>query len=156
MPPCSPFREEQMQTKAERQAKDTARQALRYKTDPKYRNMKRRASRENYLKKSRKELNQYTNKQRSKIKKEVLTHYGKNEKLLCCWRSCTVHDLDMLSLDHVKDDGAEHRRKEKGSRISFCGKEIYYWVKRNKYPKGFQTLCMNHQYKKQRIKNRKS
>ena len=65
-----------------------------------------------------------------------------------------MSDIDMLSLDHIKDDGAEHRRKVKGNRISFAGKEIYHWAIENNFPEGFQTLCMNHQTKKQRMKTR--
>jgi hypothetical protein len=75
------------------------------------------------------------------LKLEVLTHYGDSGLLLCCWSGCEVQDLDMLTIDHVNEDGAQHRR-ELG-----CEK-IYRWLKKNKFPEGFQTLCMNHQWKK--------
>src|ERR1035437_8470913 len=96
----------------------------------------------------------YIQKETKKI--EALTHYGKNGTLACCWEGCTVNDVDMLSLDHVKNDGAEHRRKLVGNRSSFSGKgkDIYQWAICQGFPEGFQTLCMNHQFKKQRIKNR--
>lgn len=130
-------------------------QRLKYSRDKAYREKRKQYSRNAYRKIPREKLRVYANRRREELKKEVLTHYGKLGKLMCCWRGCTVCDLDMLSLDHIKDDGAKHR-SSKGNRTCFCGKEIYYWVKRNSYPKDFQTLCMNHQYKKQRIKNRKN
>lgn len=75
------------------------------------------------------------------LKEEVLTHYGHDGALECCWSSCTVRDIDMLTLDHVKDDGAEHRKSVRGS--------MYAWLKSQGFPEGFQTLCANHQLKKE-------
>ncbi len=110
-----------------------------------------------YEQKTPQERCRYVNAQRERKKLEALTHYGKGGKLMCCWRGCTVSDVDMLSLDHIKDDGVKHRKKL-GKKINgihqFGGKEIYHWVIINGFPKGLQTLCMNHQWKKQRIKNR--
>ena len=75
------------------------------------------------------------------VKLEVLTHYSPKKILRCCWENCMISDLDMLSLDHIENDGAEHRKKVKGS--------IYPWIKSHGYPEGFQTLCANHQWKKE-------
>jgi hypothetical protein len=75
-------------------------------------------------------------------KTEVLTAYGKDGKLQCCWPECEITDVDMLSLDHIDENGASHR-KEFHNQIA-----IYRWLKKNNYPVGFQTLCMNHQIKK--------
>jgi hypothetical protein len=75
---------------------------------------------------------------------KVLTHYGPNQSLRCCWEGCTVEDIDMLSLDHINNDGNVHR-KSAGDAI---GRGLYKWIIRNGYPAGFQTLCMNHQFKK--------
>jgi histone H3/H4 len=44
-------------------------------------------------------------------KRFALTHYGKDGNLLCCWEKCRVSDLDMLSIDHKDDSGANHREK---------------------------------------------
>ena len=46
----------------------------------------------------------------------------------------------MLSLDHVNNDGHAHREE--------VGSKMYSWVKSHGFPEGFQTLCMNHQFKK--------
>lgn len=126
----------------------------KYRTDFKFRARVNAYSKANYRKKSPKERRAYANTLRERNKLEVLTHYGKHGKLQCCWRGCAVCDVDMLSLDHIFDDGAKHRKSMVGNRAAFTGKEIYQWVKSNGYPKGFQTLCMNHQTKKQRIKTR--
>ena len=90
---------------------------------------------------------------RENLKVEVLTHYGKDGKLQCCWEKCPVMDIDMLTLDHVKNDGSEHRKM-----IGKGGSKTYIVVKREKFPPGFQTLCWNHQWKKEmsRIKSREN
>lgn len=84
------------------------------------------------------------------VKKEVLTHYGKNGGLQCCWTGCDVTDIDMLSLDHMEDDGAEHR-KRMGNQ---GGIRMYVRLRQEGYPLGFQTLCMNHQTKKEMLRRR--
>ena len=81
-----------------------------------------------------------------KRKTEVLTHYGPKGQLRCCASQCEITDIDMLTLDHVANDGAQHRKKITTS--------VYQWVQRKKYPEGFQTLCANHQLKKELIRRR--
>lgn len=50
-----------------------------------------------------------------------------------------------LSLDHVNNDGANHRRSL--GYINGNGKgassKIWKWLRDNSYPSGFQVLCMN-------------
>jgi len=65
----------------------------------------------------------------------VLTHYG-NGKCACV--RCGVDDVRVLCIDHINDDGKEHRAKIGGG-----GRHIYKWLVENNYPEGFQTLCMN-------------
>ncbi len=77
------------------------------------------------------------------LKLEVLTHYGKEGRLECASLDCSITDIDMLTLDHVNNNGAAHR-KEIGN-----GKTMYNWVRKNGFPEGFQTLCANHQLKKE-------
>jgi hypothetical protein len=45
---------------------------------------------------------------KARIKKEVLTHYGKCGKLQCCWYFCKIVDIDILTLDHIHNDGNKH------------------------------------------------
>jgi hypothetical protein len=84
----------------------------------------------------------------SEKKRQVLTHYSPNGVLCCCWSDCTIADLDMLSLDHIENNGAA-QRKQLAANGSGGGIKLYRWVIKNKFPEGLQTLCMNHQYKKQ-------
>jgi len=79
-------------------------------------------------------------------KLRVLTHYGKDGKLLCCWEGCTVVDPDMLTLDHVNNDGASDRKAK--------GTGTYRQIEKCGYPDGFQTLCCNHQWKKEVLRRR--
>lgn len=86
------------------------------------------------------------------LKIEVLTHYGKG-KLKCVVHGCKVQDLDMLTLDHVENDGARHR--ESLGRKGSGGASTYVDLKRRGYPTGHQTLCANHQLKKEIMRCRR-
>ena len=88
---------------------------------------------------------------RQRLKRDVLTHYGKNGRLCCCWNGCDVIDIDMLSIDHVNNDGNHRRTGYKGS-----GWPLYSVLKRTGYPEGFQTLCHNHQFKKELLRKREA
>jgi hypothetical protein len=88
----------------------------------------------------------------NKIKAIVFSQYGKGYKPKCCWRGCNITDLDMLSLDHIKNDGAQHRKEGKHR----GGMGFYWQLFRNKFPDGFQVLCWNHQWKKETIRRRKA
>ena len=89
-------------------------------------------------------------RKKAKRKVEVLSHYGPEHELLCSWKDCTVADIDMLSLDHINNDGAEDRRNSAGG----SGDALYRKVEREGFPKSFQTLCFNHQMKKERLLQR--
>jgi hypothetical protein len=78
----------------------------------------------------------------------VLTHYGKDGRLMCCWEGCSISDPDMLSLDHINNDGAEDRRQGK------TGTSLYLRVERDGYREDLQTLCHNHQWKKEFLRRR--
>jgi hypothetical protein len=98
-----------------------------------------------------KHLREVTERQK-RLKIEVLTHYGKNGILQCCWPDCDVVDIDCLTLDHVNNDGAE-RRREHGREMA-SGPVFNYFIRRNGFPSGFQTLCANHQLKKETLHRR--
>lgn len=90
-------------------------------------------------------------KLRAKIKVEVLSHYGKKGRLICSWHKCEISDVDMLSIDHIKNDG----KTEKGGFHRQGGYGWYQRLRRLGFPKGFQTLCFNHQLKKEILRRRK-
>jgi len=67
---------------------------------------------------------------------ELISHYGG-----CC-AVCGETNLSFLCIDHINNDGAEHRKKVG------CGFAFYWWLKRNGFPSGFQVLCWNHNWLK--------
>jgi len=74
------------------------------------------------------------------LRHEAIMAYGGYE-CACCGETEEM----FLSLDHVHNDGASHRR-EIGAGIG-NGKggssRTLKWLKDNSYPDGFQVLCMN-------------
>lgn len=70
---------------------------------------------------------------RDKIKYEVLKHYG-NLRCACCGETILI----MLTLDHINDNGGQHR-KEMGP----VSTKMYRWARNNGYPPIFRVLCFN-------------
>lgn len=71
-----------------------------------------------------------------RLKAQVFDAYG-GPKCVCCGEETQ----DFLSIDHINDDGADHRRelKEKHGYIM----DMYRWLKNHNFPEGFQVLCFN-------------
>lgn len=69
-------------------------------------------------------------------KVSVIEHYS-NGTNKC--NGCGATDLRVLTIDHVNGDGSKHRKEihTKG------GRPFYSWLINNKYPDGFQVLCLN-------------
>lgn len=68
----------------------------------------------------------------NRVRYEVLYHYSNGiMECRCCHENC----YDFLTIDHVNNDGAEHRRKINGS--------LYRWLIKNNFPEGYQVLCYN-------------
>jgi len=67
-------------------------------------------------------------------------------------RSCGQGDIDVLTVDHVENNGFIHRQSF-GIR-SFCGDKFYRWLIHNDYPDGYQILCMNCNLKKEIVRKR--
>ncbi len=88
-------------------------------------------------------ISNYGKRKRIEIKTEIITHYG-NGKLACV--KCGFDDIRALSIDHINGSGCTHRKEIPS------GTSMYLWLKRNNFPDGYQTLCMNCQYIK-RITN---
>jgi hypothetical protein len=57
---------------------------------------------------------------------------------------CGETEPSFLSIDHINNDGAEHKR----SNNLRTGQQMYRWLAKNGFPKGFQVLCMNCQWGK--------
>ena len=75
-------------------------------------------------------------------KKQVLEHYSNGELKCVC---CGFAEIDGLTIDHIEG------RKKMGHDETFRATTIYAWIKRNNFPKGFQTLCMNCNHAKGRL-----
>jgi hypothetical protein len=88
---------------------------------------------------------------RVQVKIEVLSHYGPQRKLQCAWPDCEVTDIDMLSLDHINNDGAAERQNGHRGGGGFV---TYQRVRKAGFPDGYQTLCHNHQWKKELMRRR--
>lgn len=69
------------------------------------------------------------------VKDECFKAYG-GYRCVCCGEQ----EPKFLSIDHVANDGAEHRKTMFTNH--YYG-SIYAWLRRNDYPAGFQVLCMN-------------
>lgn len=77
---------------------------------------------------------------RYEVKVEVLTHYG-GGKLECV--QCGFNGVRALSIDHINGGGNQHKRE-----LGYNNQQFYRWLRREGFPTGFQTLCMNCQFMK--------
>lgn len=65
------------------------------------------------------------------LKDEVFSVYGK--ACVCCGETARC----FLTIDHIDHGGGKHRKQVGG------GRGFYLWLRRENFPKGFQTLCHN-------------
>lgn len=75
----------------------------------------------------------------AQLKEEVLTYYSKDQILGCSCQGCKIQNLKFLTIDHINGGGCKHREEIKNQ----GGHKFYLWLKQQKYPKGYQTLCFN-------------
>jgi len=101
-----------------------------------------------YYEKHKEQIAKYTEKYREGIKVEVYSHYGREGKPICVF--CGEDRIVCLSLDHINDGGTQERRRT--GRVGFS---LYSFLRSNKYPSGYQTLCMNCQFIKERARRRR-
>lgn len=78
---------------------------------------------------------------RQRLKIEVLQHYAPN--LRC--RNCGFEDIRALSIDHINGGGSRHLQQI-DKRGNGRTEVLYRWLKKNRFPDGFQVLCMNCQW----------
>lgn len=77
---------------------------------------------------------------RDALRLRVFEYYSDGD--VCC-ACCGESSMCFLSLDHVNNDGAEHRRKLTGGKSRGGNLQVFYWILRNDFPPGFQVLCHN-------------
>ena len=94
----------------------------------------RRLSYQKHSKKWRKteapEIAARTKAWKFKLKLRVFGAYG--GKCVCCGEK----ELIFLSIDHVNNDGARHRKE-------VASGQLYRWLEKNNFPPNFQILCFN-------------
>lgn len=89
----------------------------------------------NWQKNNLRTLSVYSARARRNLKKRVMDHYG--GVCLCCGESI----LEFLTIDHINQDGAAHRRSLYGKRDR--GAPFYRWLEKNNFPTEFRVLCFN-------------
>jgi len=77
-----------------------------------------------------------------KLRFLIIEKYTKGKNECNC---CGEDNLNLLTIDHINNDGKAHRKKV-GIGIAF-----YKWVIFNEYPKDLQKLCMNCNWGKSRF-----
>lgn len=121
------------------------RQAKWRRTNPNQRAKRQLAEekRQHWLRMSPEERNRHGlelgRRRRRKIKQEALTYYGDG---LCVCVACEENRLECLSIDHIDGGGSKQRRRT----TLRSSNSFYRWLKRNQFPEGYQTLCMNCQF----------
>jgi hypothetical protein len=76
-----------------------------------------------------------------KLKVEVFSAICGAETPFCMCVGCRLNFLGFLQVDHENADGNKHTVGTTGRRMH--GPQLWRWIKRNNYPKGFQILCSN-------------
>ncbi len=72
----------------------------------------------------------------ARLKEEVFLAYG---GFVCA--CCGETERLMLTIDHVNNDGASHRKCL--SETSKDNSIVFRWMKKNNFPPGFQVLCFS-------------
>ena len=84
----------------------------------------------------------YNSKKKQRLKRAIFSKYSTDNKCQICKES----NLDLLTIDHMDGGGTKHRKE--------IGHHIYDWLRKHKYPAGFQVLCFNCNIKKSLIQLR--
>jgi hypothetical protein len=115
-------------------------------------NAKVTAQKREFYRRKRKESPEWVESERKrsveswhKVRREVFNAYG-GMKCACCGET----EETFLTLDHINNDGASHRRELSGKTGKQRGmpSSVYSWAKRHNYPPVFQVLCMNCNFSK--------
>lgn len=87
---------------------------------------------------NRDRINSNQRAKRLALKLQVFNTYGG-----CICKCCGETNLEFLSIDHVNNDGAKHRKTIFGK--NKVGGSFYEWLKKNNFPIdiGLRVLCMN-------------
>lgn len=92
-----------------------------------------------YQSENREKLKVYDQDRNERLKRLAFEAYG---GIRCAWPGCNETHLDVLSLDHIAQDGARLRRQGEPG-----GRQLYAKLRREGYPPGYRVLCRNHNWK---------
>ena len=67
------------------------------------------------------------------MKIRVMRHYSDGVPQCAC---CGEQHIEFLTIDHINGGGRKHRKEMPTT-------NIYLWLIKHKFPKGFRVLCMN-------------
>jgi hypothetical protein len=121
----------------------------RYRDSPEYREYAKRKAKE-WAQNNVEKRKETVRRHHENLKNAVINVLTDGEGT-CRW--CGQGDQDVLTIDHINNDGAAHRKQFGGK--TFGGKHIYQWLVNNDYPSGFQVLCYNCNMKKETLRRRK-
>jgi len=80
------------------------------------------------------EIKEKKRNRRQRRRLTILTHYGGDPPHCEC---CGESNIEFLTIDHINNDGAEHRKEIGGSAA------LPKWIIDNGFPDGFRVLCYN-------------
>ena len=84
--------------------------------------------------------------------KEAAINMYTNGEATCRW--CGQGDIDVLTIDHVHNNGGKHLRKYPNCISKVTGYKLYLWLCKHDYPNGYQVLCLNCNLKKELLRRR--
>lgn len=70
------------------------------------------------------------------IREQVIDHYTDGNRSCMC-PGCRVTGLEFLTLDHVENNGSDHRKEIPS------GMKLFRWCIQNNFPAEIQVLCWN-------------
>lgn len=93
-----------------------------------------RASCRLYYEKHKDRQKEKYRKRNQELRLKCLIFYSGNPPECAC---CGEGHIEFLTIDHINNDGAEHRRQ------LGVGKSFYRWLIKENFPDGFRVLCYN-------------
>lgn len=113
----------------------------KYVRKPEIREARKKLNKD-WIAKNRDRYNKAKSEYRFKIKMHALSHYSNGT--MSCAMCGYANDVDALCLDHINDDGAEHRKSlGVAGRGTGAGTTMYERLRAMGWQEGLQVLCAN-------------
>lgn len=130
----SPYKDKNRQIENDRKRYERKKESIKKKNRDYYRKHKKRLRkiRLELAPKHREKNNERERQRYAKWRKIVVGHYG--GRCSCCGEK----EFLFLEIDHVNNDGKQHRKK-----IGTSAKAMVKWLMDNDFPDNFQILCAN-------------